>query len=63
MEILDKNMNKQPAVKENQAMLMLHVALLCTNRRPFDRPSARDVVSMLSEKKPQRKQLWIFTVH
>lgn len=60
MDILDKNMNKQSAVKENQAMLMLHVALLCTNRRPFDRPSMRDVVSMLSEKTPLRKTVMDF---
>lgn len=60
MDILDKNMNMQPAVKENQAMMLLHVALLCTNRRPFDRPSMRDVVSMLSEKKPLRKTVMDF---
>lgn len=60
MDIVDKNMKKQPAVKENQAMRMFHVALLCTNRRPFDRPSMKDVVSMLNEKKPLRKTVMDF---
>ncbi|KAH9296786.1 hypothetical protein KI387_028468, partial [Taxus chinensis] len=52
LDILDKNMTD---VKENQAMLLLHVALLCTNKHPSDRPSMKDVVNMLSEQKPHRQ--------
>ncbi|KAH7443397.1 hypothetical protein KP509_02G032800 [Ceratopteris richardii] len=42
-------------VREEMA-LVLRVALLCTSKAPIDRPSMRDVVSMLSEAKPRRKQ-------
>eukprot|EP00250_Pteridium_aquilinum_P020584 c24870_g1_i1 orf=356-3373(+) len=35
--------------------LVLRVALLCTSKAPIDRPSMRDVVTMLSEAKPRRK--------
>ncbi|XP_073011429.1 uncharacterized protein [Typha latifolia] len=38
-----------------EMMLMLRVALLCTSKNPDDRPSMRDVLSMLQEAKPSRK--------
>ncbi|CAA7391624.1 unnamed protein product [Spirodela intermedia] len=43
-----------PTVRE-EMMLVLRVALLCTSRDPGDRPSMRDVVSMLRAAKPERK--------
>ncbi|RVW33155.1 Leucine-rich repeat receptor-like protein kinase TDR [Vitis vinifera] len=54
-EVLDKNAGAScPSVRE-EMMLLLRVALLCTSRNPADRPSMRDVVSMLQEAKPKRK--------
>lgn len=57
MDIVDKNMS---CVKEQQAMLLLHLAMLCTNKHPSDRPSMKDVVNMLSEKKPLRQTVMDF---
>lgn len=42
------------SVKE-EMMLVLRIALACTSRLPTDRPSMRDVVTMLGEAKPRRK--------
>ncbi|KAK4353117.1 hypothetical protein RND71_028635 [Anisodus tanguticus] len=54
-DVLDKIIGAScPRVRE-EMMLMLRVALLCTSRNPADRPSMRDVVSMLQEAKPKRK--------
>ncbi|KAJ8540176.1 hypothetical protein K7X08_026565 [Anisodus acutangulus] len=54
-EVLDKSIGAScPQVREKM-MLMLRVALLCTSRNPADRPSMRNVVSMLQEAKPKRK--------
>lgn len=54
-DVLDKNIGAScPRVRE-EMMLMLRIALLCTSRNPADRPSMRDVVSMLQEAKPKRK--------
>lgn len=50
-QVLDKN-----GVRE-EMMLLLRVALLCTSRNPGDRPSMRDVVSMLLQAQPKRKSL------
>ncbi|CAH9090744.1 unnamed protein product [Cuscuta epithymum] len=54
-EVLDKRMGASscPLVKE-EMMLLLRVALLCTSRNPADRPSMRDVVSMLQAAKPKQ---------
>lgn len=51
--VLDKNVGCT-SVRE-EMMLVLRIALLCTSRNPVDRPSMRDVVSMLQEAKPKRK--------
>ncbi|MQM18210.1 hypothetical protein Taro_051198 [Colocasia esculenta] len=45
-----------PRVRERM-MLVLRVALLCTSRNPADRPSMRDVVSMLREAKPSEHKV------
>eukprot|EP00268_Persea_americana_P003651 TRINITY_DN11117_c1_g1_i1.p1 TRINITY_DN11117_c1_g1~~TRINITY_DN11117_c1_g1_i1.p1 ORF type:complete len:1060 (+),score=125.79 TRINITY_DN11117_c1_g1_i1:99-3182(+) len=54
-EVLDKNAGASCALVREEMMLVLRVALLCTSRCPADRPSMRDVVSMLQEAKPKRK--------
>ncbi|KAJ4954172.1 hypothetical protein NE237_031004 [Protea cynaroides] len=54
-DILDKNAGAAcPPVRE-EMMLVLRLALLCTSKNPADRPSMRDVLSMLHEAKPKRK--------
>ncbi|KAL7001717.1 hypothetical protein U1Q18_002865, partial [Sarracenia purpurea var. burkii] len=55
IEVLDKNAWASCASVREEMMLLLRVALLCTSRNPADRPSMRDVVSMLQEAKPKRK--------
>lgn len=54
-EILDKNAGALCSSVREEMVLVLRVALLCTSRNPADRPSMRDVVSMLHEAMPQRK--------
>lgn len=43
-----------PHVRE-EMLLVLRIAVLCTARLPRDRPSMRDVITMLGEAKPRRK--------
>lgn len=57
LEVLDQNVGASCNSVQEEMMLVLRVALLCTARCPADRPSMRDVVSMLSEAKPRRKSL------
>ncbi|KAK1613949.1 hypothetical protein QYE76_019466 [Lolium multiflorum] len=38
-----------------EMLLVLHIAVLCTAKLPRDRPSMRDVLTMLGEAKPRRK--------
>ncbi|KAJ8443963.1 hypothetical protein Cgig2_020809 [Carnegiea gigantea] len=38
-----------------EMLLVLRIALLCTTKLPKDRPSMRDVITMLEEAKPRRK--------
>ncbi|XP_016449261.1 uncharacterized protein LOC107774282 [Nicotiana tabacum] len=53
--VLDKSAGAScPRVRE-EMMLLLRISLLCSSRNPADRPSMRDVVSMLHEAKPERK--------
>ncbi|KAF6141051.1 hypothetical protein GIB67_006496 [Kingdonia uniflora] len=40
---------------EEEMLLVLRIALLCTAKLPKERPSMRDVITMLSEAKPRRK--------
>ncbi|XP_057952248.1 leucine-rich repeat receptor-like protein kinase TDR [Malania oleifera] len=56
-DILDENAGASCASVKEEMMLVLRVAILCTSRNPADRPSMRDVVSMLQEAKPKRKLL------
>lgn len=54
-DILDKNAGSSCTSVREEMMLVLKVALLCTSRNPADRPSMRDVITMLQEAKPKRK--------
>lgn len=54
-EILDQSIRVPSFSVKEEMMLVLRVALLCTSRSPMDRPSMRDVVSMLSEAHPKSK--------
>ncbi|XP_052187374.1 MDIS1-interacting receptor like kinase 1-like [Diospyros lotus] len=53
-EALDPNVGNCKYVKE-EMLLVLQVALLCTAKLPKERPSMRDVITMLEEAKPRRK--------
>lgn len=55
VDVLDKNAGASCASVREEMMLLLRVALLCTSKNPADRPTMRDVVSMLQEAKPKRK--------
>ncbi|KAF3639238.1 Leucine-rich repeat receptor-like protein kinase TDR [Capsicum annuum] len=54
-DVLDKSAGASCISVKEEMMLLLRVALLCTSRNPADRPSMRDVISMLQEAKPKRK--------
>lgn len=53
-EALDPNVGKCKHVQE-EMLLVLRIALICTAKLPKDRPSVRDVLTMLVEAKPRRK--------
>ncbi|KAJ4774691.1 Leucine-rich repeat receptor-like protein kinase family protein [Rhynchospora pubera] len=55
-EVLDPTAGVQCTEVRKEMTLMLRVALLCTSKSPDDRPSMRDVLLMLQEAKPHRKQ-------
>lgn len=52
--VLDPNVGNCTYVQE-EMLLVLRIALLCTAKLPRDRPSMRDVLTMLGEAKPRRK--------
>ncbi|ONK80378.1 uncharacterized protein A4U43_C01F17020 [Asparagus officinalis] len=60
LELLDPNIIGAVATgcKEvrEEMMLLLRVAMLCTSRNPAERPSMRDVLSMLRSAKPQKEK-------
>ncbi|CAN4093443.1 unnamed protein product [Withania somnifera] len=53
-EALDPNVGATQHVQE-EMLLVLRVAILCIAKLPKDRPSMRDVLTMLEEAKPRRK--------
>ena len=55
-EALDPNVGNCKYVQE-EMMLVLRLAFLCTAKLPKDRPSMRDVITMLREAKPLRKRV------
>ncbi|KAH7287517.1 hypothetical protein KP509_32G059600 [Ceratopteris richardii] len=57
VDALDANVGATCATIQEEMLLVLRIALLCTSRCPHDRPSMRDVVTMLAEAKPRRKSI------
>lgn len=55
VEALDSNIGAMHNHVQEEMILVLRIALLCTSKWPKDRPSMRDVVTMLAEAKPRRK--------
>ncbi|XXG67923.1 hypothetical protein AAC387_Pa06g1153 [Persea americana] len=55
IEALDTNVGAECKHIQEEMLLVLRVALLCTAKFPKDRPSMRDVLTMLAEAKPRRK--------
>ncbi|XP_039000789.1 MDIS1-interacting receptor like kinase 1-like [Hibiscus syriacus] len=53
-EALDRNLGNCKHIQE-EMLLVVRIALLCTAKHPKDRPSMRDVITMLGEAKPRRK--------
>lgn len=53
-ETLDPNVGNTKHVQE-EMMLVLRIAIACTAKLPKERPSMRDVLTMLGEAKPRRK--------
>ncbi|KAA8550699.1 hypothetical protein F0562_002383 [Nyssa sinensis] len=51
---LDPSVGNCKHVQE-EMLLVLRIAILCTAKLPKDRPSMRDVITMLGEAKPRRK--------
>ncbi|XP_042516910.1 MDIS1-interacting receptor like kinase 1-like [Macadamia integrifolia] len=54
-ESLDPSIGSQCKHVQEEMLLVLRIALLCTAKSPKDRPSMRDVITMLGEAKPRRK--------
>ncbi|TKW38436.1 hypothetical protein SEVIR_1G114100v4 [Setaria viridis] len=54
-EHLDANVGGRCAHVREEMLLVLRIAVLCTARAPRDRPSMRDVITMIGEAKPRRK--------
>lgn len=44
---------------QEEMLLVLRIALLCTAKNPKERPSMRDIITMLGEAKPRRKSVCI----
>ncbi|MCO5562805.1 hypothetical protein L7F22_016437 [Adiantum nelumboides] len=57
VDALDANVGATCSTVQEEMLLVLRIALLCTSKSPRDRPSMRDVVTMLAEAKPRRKAL------
>ncbi|ONK63828.1 uncharacterized protein A4U43_C07F19360 [Asparagus officinalis] len=53
--VLDLSTGGQTKHTQEEMVLVLRIAVLCTAKLPKDRPTMRDVVSMLGEAKPRRK--------
>ncbi|XVF21501.1 hypothetical protein REPUB_Repub12eG0095500 [Reevesia pubescens] len=53
-EALNPNLGNCKHIQEDM-LLVVRIALLCTAKLPKDRPSMRDVITMLGEAKPRRK--------
>nr|XP_027088141.1 MDIS1-interacting receptor like kinase 1 isoform X2 [Coffea arabica] len=63
---LDPNVAGQCKHVQEEMLLVLKIALLCTAKLPKERPSMRDIITMLGEAKPRRKsvcQNWGYTAN
>lgn len=56
-EALDASIAGQCKHVQEEMLLVLRIALLCTAKLPKDRPSMRDITTMLGEAKPRRKSI------
>lgn len=56
-EALDTNIAGDCQHVQEEMLLVLRIALLCTAKLPKDRPSMRDIITMLGEAKPRRKSI------
>lgn len=56
-EALDPSVAGHCKHVQEEMFLVLRIALLCTAKLPKDRPSMRDVLTMLGEAKPRRKSV------
>lgn len=56
-EALDPYIAGQCMHIQEEMLLVLRIALLCTAKLPKDRPSMRDIITMLGEAKPRRKSI------
>ncbi|KAG5232699.1 clavata1 receptor kinase family protein [Salix suchowensis] len=56
-EALDHSIAGQCKHVQEEMLLVLRIAILCTAKLPKDRPSMRDVITMLGEAKPRRKSI------
>ncbi|XVE62701.1 hypothetical protein DITRI_Ditri06bG0140800 [Diplodiscus trichospermus] len=56
-EVLDPTIAGQCKHVQEEMQLVLRIALLCTAKLPKDRPSMRDIITMLGEAKPRRKSV------
>ncbi|KAI3732306.1 hypothetical protein L1987_63510 [Smallanthus sonchifolius] len=54
---LDLEIGGECKYVQEEMLLVLRIALLCTNKLPKERPSMRDVITMLGEAKPRRKSV------
>jgi serine/threonine protein kinase len=54
-ELLDPTAGGRCDLVKEEMLLVLRIAVLCTAKSPKDRPSMRDVITMLAEAKPRRK--------
>ena len=56
-EALDSSIAGECKHVQEEMLLVLRIALLCTAKLPKDRPSMRDIITMLGEAKPRRKSI------
>ncbi|KAL1294319.1 hypothetical protein HN51_055059 [Arachis hypogaea] len=56
-EALDPSIAGQCKHVQEEMLLVLRIALLCTVKLPKERPSMKDVITMLGEAKPRRKSV------
>nr|GMC76258.1 leucine-rich repeat receptor-like protein kinase PXL1 [Ipomoea batatas] len=56
-EVLEPDIAGKCKHVQEEMLLVLKIALLCTSKLPKDRPSMRDIITMLAEAKPRRKSI------